>query len=201
MIDTVIFDLGGVLFDWNPRYLYRKIFSDPKEMETFLTEVCNHDWNIQQDGGRTWAEAIQELVPKFPHYESEIRAFWERWPEMLKGTIDETLVVFRALQKAGYTCYALTNWSAETWVYPLADYPFLQEFKGILVSGEEHMKKPDPEIYELILSRYDIDRTKAVFIDDSKANVAGSKAVGLEAIRFTNAETLKNDLHELGLKF
>ncbi len=199
-IETIIFDLGGVLIDWNPRYLYRKIF-DEEEMEYFLTEICTPHWNEQQDAGRPWQEAIDLLVAQYPDYEEAIVAYSERWPEMLGGVVEGSVeLLTHFYNNQDYRLYALTNWSAETWPTAIQEFPFLDYFEGILVSGEEMMKKPDPRIYNLILDRYDIDREKAVFIDDSLTNVEGSKAVGLPAIHFQSPEQLRQNLQELGIK-
>ena len=165
-IDTVIFDLGGVLIDWNPKYLYRKIFNDEEEINYFLTEICSPDWNEQQDAGRTLAEASEILVKKHPKYEKEIEAFYGRWTEMLGGAIEKTVDILEQLHhKKEQRILALTNWSAETFPYALENFEFLQLFEGILVSGVEKMKKPDSKIYQLMLDRYQIEAPKSVFIE------------------------------------
>ena len=200
-IETIIFDLGGVLIDWNPRYLYRQLFQDEKEMEYFLANVCTMEWNMEQDAGRTWADAIALLTPHFPHYQSQIEAYWSRWPEMLNGEISGTVQILESLFQANqHRLYALTNWSAETFPFAQAQFAFLQHFKGILVSGEEKLKKPDLAIYHLLLNRYHINPATAIFIDDSKANVAAAKQVGIRAIHFQRPEQLKADLIALGIE-
>ena len=194
-VETVIFDLGGVLVDWNPRYLYRKIFSKEAEMNAFLENVCTSDWNEQQDAGRPLAVATQLLLDQYPDYTSEIQAFYGRWEEMLGGVIKGTEAILRQLhQQASHRIYALTNWSAETFPVAQARYDFLQLFEGILVSGEEMMKKPDPRIYHLIFERYAIDPATALFIDDNQKNVEAARKVGLDAIRFTSPEELRTVL-------
>ena len=199
-IKTIVFDLGGVLIDWDPAYLYRKIFDDPKEMEYFLTQVCTPSWNAQQDAGRSWAEAIDLLLPDFPQYETAIRAFFGRWTEMLGGPIAGTVDILREIRDRGeHQLFALTNWSAETFPYAIERYDFLQWFEGILVSGAENMKKPDPRIYQLLLDRYPIKGDTALFLDDSAANVAGSIQTGLPAIQFHNAAQLRKDLEAQGV--
>ncbi len=199
-IETIIFDLGGVLIDWNPRYLYRKIF-DEDEMEYFLTEICSPEWNEQQDAGRSWDEAIAMLVEQYPDYEEAIVAYNERWREMLGGAVQGSVdILTHFYENKDYRLYALTNWSAETWPVATKEFPFLNYFEGVLVSGEEMMKKPDPRIYNLILDRYDIDRGKAVFIDDSLKNVEGARAVGLPAIHFTSPDQLRESLEQVGIK-
>ena len=197
-IQTIIFDLGGVLIDWNPRYLYRKIFDTEAQIESFLAQICTGDWNEQQDAGRPLATATQLLVDQHPEQEAAIRAFYDRWIEMLGGPIDGTVEVFRKLKAQGtHRLYALTNWSAETFPHALERYDFLGWFEGILVSGQEMMKKPDPRIYQLILDRYNIEPSTALFIDDSQRNVDGALASGIQAIRFESPQKLQEDLDRL----
>ena len=199
-IQTIIFDLGGVLVDWNPRYMYRQIFHNEVEMERFLAEVTTGHWNEQQDAGRTLAEATELLVSEHPHYEHEIRAFYGRWTEMLNGAIEETVAILDEIRKKGsQRVYALTNWSNETFPYALDNFPFMHWFEGILVSGDEKLIKPDPAIYELMLSRYNIERSTALFIDDNLNNVHGSWGVGLPAVRFESAGQLRAFLEERGV--
>ncbi len=200
MYRTLIFDLGGVLFDWNPAYLYRQIFDDEKEMAYFLQEVCTTSWNEQQDAGRTWAEATALKAAEFPQYEEEIRAYYERWEEMLAGPIDGTVEILRRLhQSPGHRLYALTNWSRETFHFARDNYDFMRWFEGILVSGQEGLIKPDPAIYELLLERYDIDRSTALFIDDNPHNVAAAEALGLRALQFKSPEQLQSLLASLNI--
>ena len=200
MINTVIFDLGGVLIDWNPRYMYRKIFDDEQQMEHFLSEVCDDNWNKAQDAGRPIAEGNKSLIAKHPKWEKEILAFYDRWVEMLGGPIHETVDMLRTLHSRKETrLVALTNWSSETFPIARGMYDFLDLFEGILVSGEEKLIKPDPRIYELILERYDIDRSRAVFIDDNKQNIEASNKLGLEGWQFTSPEKLRGQFQQRGL--
>lgn len=190
--DTIIFDLGGVLIDWNPEYVFREVFDDEQEMRHFFAEICTHDWNIQQDAGRLLAEATEERVALFPAYEPQIRAFYGRWKEMLGGPIHETVEILETLhQQKDHQLLALTNWSHETFPTALELYPFLQLFEGILVSGVEKLIKPDPRIYQLILERYDVNPTRALFIDDNAKNVEGAKNVGIEAVQFHSPAQLR----------
>jgi 2-haloacid dehalogenase len=194
-LDTIIFDLGGVLIDWNPEYLYRKIFTDEAEMRYFLKEVATPHWNEEQDGGRPIAEATEMLIKEHPKYEAEIRAFYGRWTEMLGGVIPETLEILETLlEKGEHRIYALTNWSHETFPIALERYAFLKRFHGVLVSGVEKLKKPDPKIYQLILSRYNIDPQQALFIDDNLRNVHAAEALGIHAIHFRSPQQLKQYL-------
>jgi len=197
-IETIIFDLGKVLIDWEPRRLYRKIFDDEKKMETFLKKVCTSDWNIEQDRGRSLEEATNILVEKFPKQEKEIKAFYGRWEEMLGGPVQSTVDILEYLyKKQSHKLYALTNWSAETFPVAQRDYYFLKYFEGILVSGDEKLIKPDPKIYKLMLKRYKIRAGTALFIDDSLKNVKGAKACGIRAIHFKDGDSLKKELVKL----
>lgn len=196
-IKTVVFDLGGVLIDWNPAYLYRKIFDDKAKMDYFFKEICTPHWNEQQDAGRPLATATQILVDQFPEYKLEIQAYYGRWTEMLGGPIFETVNILKQIhQQQQHRLYALTNWSHETFPVALERYDFLQLFEGILVSGTEKLKKPDPAIYQLLLKRYQIEPHSALFIDDNKGNVAAAKAEGIQAIHFQSPTQLKNYLIE-----
>ncbi len=167
VIDTVIFDLGGVLIDWNPRHLYRKLFGDDvAAMERFLIEVCHTEWNEKQDAGRSWQDAVQEAIARHPAEEKLIRAYHERWHEMIAGALEGTVAVLDELRRKGIRILALTNWSHETFPVAVERFPFLRWFEGILVSGTEGLKKPDPAIFALMNTRYDINPARAVFIDD-----------------------------------
>lgn len=199
-IETVIFDLGGVLIDWNPEYLFRKIFDDEAEMRRFLTEITTPDWNEQQDAGRPLAEATEWLVERHPEHEAPIRAYYGRWEEMLGGAIAGTVELLNRLHaQNSHRLYALTNWSDETFPIAVERYEFLQLFEGILVSGREKLKKPDPRIYRLVIERYAISPQRSLFIDDSRRNVEGARAVGLQAIHFESPEKLETDLRERGI--
>lgn len=200
-IDTIIFDLGGVLIDWSPEYVYLKEFrGDRKKMDWFLNTICAWDWNVNQDAGYSLAEATKERIALFPEYEALIKMYYGRWEEMLGFAHDDTLALLKSLStNSNYRVLALTNWSGETWPKAIAKFPWLQWFEGILVSGDEGMRKPFPEIYELMLSRYEIDREKAVFIDDSLANIDGCEAVGIKGIHFKGATQLKTDLQSLNI--
>lgn len=199
-IETVIFDLGGVLVDWNPDYVYRTIFNDEEKMRAFYRDICTPDWNEEQDGGRTMKEATEELVARFPHEEENIRAYYGRWEEMLKGPIHETVELFRQLKDSGrYKLYALTNWSAETFPVALKRFDFLHWFDGRLVSGEEKMRKPFKEIYELICSRYNIDPATAVYIDDNARNLIAPAEMGIYTIHFKSPQQLQEEFKNLNL--
>lgn len=199
-IETVVFDLGGVLIDWNPEYLYKKIFSDEKEMSYFLANICTPDWNEQQDGGRSLSEATETLVAAHPHYESAIRAFYGRWHEMLNGPIKETVEILRELkQNTSLKLYALTNWSAETFPIAYQQYDFLHWFENIIVSGRERTRKPFPEIFQLLCDRLQVTPESSIFIDDNLRNVKAANSFGFQSIHFISAEQLGKTLEEKGL--
>lgn len=199
-ITTVVFDLGGVLIDWNPRYLYRRLFVDDEAgMERFLAEVCHTGWNERQDAGRTWAEAVAEAVARHPAHEFHIRAYHERWSEMLAGPVHGTVAILEELRDTPIRLLALTNWSAETFPIAQQRYGFLQHFEGILVSGHERLAKPDPAIYQLLIQRYRLDAAATLFIDDSLRNVQAAIGVGLQGIQFSSPDRLRADLISLGM--
>jgi 2-haloacid dehalogenase len=198
MINTIIFDLGAVLIDWNPRYMYRTIFDNKDEMEKFLAGVTTSDWNEEQDAGRPLQHGTEILIQQFPEHEENIRAFYGRWEEMLGEAFHDTVEIFRQLKESGkYKIYALTNWSAETFPVAFERYDFLKWFDGIVVSGEEKMRKPTPEFYHILLNRYSIKPQEALFIDDNYRNILAAEKLGINCIHFTSAEQLNKDLGQL----
>ena len=196
---AAVFDLGGVLIDWDPRYLYRKLLADEAAVEEFLATVCTPEWNAEQDRGRPFAEGVAELVERHPVHAAAITAYHERWTEMLGGDIAGTVELLAELREAGVPLYALTNWSAETFGIARERYRFLEWFDGVLVSGEERMIKPDPAIFRLLLDRFGLDPGAAFYVDDSPANVAAAGELGFDAVRFTGPEQLRRDLEARGL--
>lgn len=194
----VVFDIGNVLLDWDPRHLYRKLFDDHDRMEWFLSEVCTPAWNIEQDRGRTFAEAVAELVTLHPHLENEIRAFDERWPETVSGVIEGSVDILETLRRGGVPDYAITNFSAEKFSVARGLWPFLDRFRDVIVSGEHRLLKPQAEIYRLLLERNGLAAGDCVFIDDSPKNVEGARGVGMHALHFTGPERLRADLAGLG---
>ncbi|MCE9521955.1 MAG: HAD-IA family hydrolase [Alphaproteobacteria bacterium] len=201
-IDGVIFDLGGVVVDWNPRHLYRKVFDgDEGAMEHFLAEVCTGAWNEQQDAGRSLAEATAERVAAFPELETEIRAFYGRWIEMVAGRVAGTAEIMRRLQARGVKLYALSNWSAET--FPLVEHRFeeFRLFEHMFLSGHYGMAKPEARFYEAALAKIPLARERLVFIDDNAVNVAAAAQIGLRSLAFTDAARLSADLRTFGLDF
>ncbi len=195
----VVFDLGGVLIDWNPRYLYRKLFDEEAAMEEFLATVCTQDWNQTQDAGRPVAEAVAELQARHPDRASLISTYYERWTEMMGGAIEGTVAILGELKARGVPLYALTNWSAETFPHARDRFDFLGWFEATLVSGEVGLIKPDRRIFELLFQTHGFAAADAVFIDDSPANAAAASALGVHAIHFTNAQALRAELTVLGL--
>jgi len=196
---AVVFDLGGVLVDWDPRYLYRQLFADPDEMESFLAEVTTAEWNALQDAGRPWAEAIETLAAEYPERRELIEAFHRRWREMLAGEIEGTVDVLAELRAARVRLVALSNWSAEMFPFARARFEFLEWFEGIVISGDVGVNKPDPRIFEYLVERFAIEPGAAVFVDDSAANVDAAASLGFRAIRFTEATALRAELVRFGL--
>ena len=199
-INAITFDLGGVLIDWNPRHLYRKLYgADEAGMERLLTDVCNPEWNAQLDAGRPLAEAVAELAAAHPDQAEMIVAYGQRWDEMLGPAFEETVAILREVRAAGYPTYALSNWSAETFEVTRRRYPFLDEMDGILISGEVGVGKPDPAIFRAFLARFGLTAGETLFIDDWDRNVATASSLGIVAIQFRGAAKLRADLRALGL--
>jgi 2-haloacid dehalogenase len=191
-MDTVLFDLGGVLIDWNPRYLYRPLFrGDDAAMEDFLARVCPPEWNHQMDEGKPFAEAVAERQRLFPEHAALIAQWYEGWPHMLRDEIPGTVAILRELRGRGVRLFALTNWSAETFPLARARYPFLAWFEDIVVSGEVALAKPDPRIFELTVRRTGLDPATTLFTDDSPRNVDAARACGLRAELFTEPQRLR----------
>jgi 2-haloacid dehalogenase len=200
MIKNVVFDLGGVLIDWNPKYLYRKIFSTEQQVEWFLDNICTGVWNSGQDEGRSMEEATKILVDQHPQYTLEISAYYQRWTEMLNGPLEGTKKILETLKANGtHRLLALTNWSAESFPTALEMFDFLHWFEGIVVSGDEKLIKPDPRIYQLLFERYKIKPEESIFIDDSIMNVEAASKLGMNGIHFVKPELLKHKLEEVGV--
>uniref|UniRef100_UPI0039A68227 HAD family hydrolase n=1 Tax=Ornithobacterium rhinotracheale TaxID=28251 RepID=UPI0039A68227 len=197
-IDTIIFDFGGVLVDWNPRYVFQKYFDTEEEMEWFLANVCTDEWNMEQDRGRSFAEATQMLQKQFPQYHDLIAKFYGEWEDMLKSEIPETVEILKELSQK-YPLYGLTNWSAESIGIAYKRYDFFSLFKGIVVSGEEKLIKPEPEIYQVLLKRYNLTPENCLFIDDNAANIKAAQQEKINTIQFTTPENLRKDLAKLHL--
>ena len=195
-----VFDLGGVLLDWNPRHLYRKLFAgDEAAMEHFLATVCTHEWNRCQDAGRSFAEGERLLTAEHPDKVELIDAYGARFDEMIAGPIAGMVEILAELRDRGTPLYGLTNWSAETYPPARERFAFLSWFRGILVSGEVGVIKPDPRIFEVLIERFAINPENAVYIDDVEANVAAAQSFGIHAIQFTTPARLRRELTRLGL--
>jgi len=192
---AIIFDFGGVLVDWNPRYLYRKYFGDDSTaMESFLTEIGFSDWNLQQDEGRPFVEGVAELVGRFPHHAELISAYQHHWEESVAGPIQPSVDILYALKAAGYPLYGLTNWSAETFALTRQKYQFFDCFEDIVVSGAIKMIKPDPRIFQVMLDQIGRPAAECIFIDDSLVNVTAARSLGFQTIRFESSEQLQAEL-------
>ena len=198
-LTTVVFDLGGVLVDWDPRYLYRQLFDDPSEMEAFLADVTTVEWNAHQDAGRPWADAIELLVAEHPERRELIEVFHRRWPEMLAGEIPGTVDVLAELRATDVRLLALSNWSAELFPFARERFDFLEWFEAIVISGDVGVNKPDRRIFEHLVERFDVEPKAALFVDDSPANVDAARALGFHAVPFTDASALRARLVRFGL--
>jgi 2-haloacid dehalogenase len=203
-IKAVVFDFGGVLIDWNPEYLYRQLIPDEAERRWFLTHVCSMDWVVRQDGGQPIAEATTELIARFTDHEALIRAFYERWHEMVAGVLDDGVAIMEKLEAAEVPLFGLTNWSAETFPYAWENYPVLRRFRDIIVSGRVGLVKPDPAIFAAMLERIHaqmpgIEPSELVFIDDNPKNAAAATALGWYGVHHISAAQTEARLRELGL--
>jgi 2-haloacid dehalogenase len=199
-MNTVLFDLGGVLIDWNPRYLYRPLFDgDDAAMEQFLARVCPPEWNHQMDAGKPFAEAVAERQQLYPEHAALIALWKDAWHRMLREEIADTVQILSELRGRGTQLFALTNWSAETFPVARARFPFLAWFQDIVVSGEVNLAKPDPRIFELTIRRTGLDPSATLFIDDSSRNVEAARAMGLQAEHFTDAARLRSALRQRAL--
>lgn len=198
---AIIFDLGNVLINWDPRHVFNDTYFDSLEKrDHFLEKICSMDWNERQDEGRSIVEATQELVAQYPEWEAAIRDYYGRWTDMLGGAIPETVEIFRRLKETGqYKIYALTNWQAGLFDIALVRYAFLHWFDGRVVSGEEKMRKPEPAFYQRLLDRYAINPSEALFIDDNLRNIKAAEAMGIRSIHFTSPAALERSLKELGV--
>jgi 2-haloacid dehalogenase len=200
VVKGVVFDLGGVLIDWNPLYLYRKIFAgDETKARWFLENICTQAWNAQQDAGRDLQIAAAELVAIYPEWEAEIRAYYGRWIEMVGGSIPGTAELVAELKSAGLRLFALSNWHCETFSRVRHRFRELDLFEQIVLSGEYGCIKPQGCFYRVALDCFGVPADKLIFVDDSPANVEGAAEVGLAALVFTDAAKLRRDLLDLGV--
>jgi 2-haloacid dehalogenase len=189
-VDAVVFDLGGVVLDWDPLHLYEKVFADPEDARRFLAEVCTLEWHAQHDLGTPMDETIPALCAEHPHHADAIRAWRERYIEMIDGTIDGMTELIEHLASSGVPMYALTNMPAEVWPELVEAYPIVLAFDGVVVSGEEFIVKPDPKLFQLLAERFDLAPNRTVFVDDSPRNVDSAWTLGFRAVRFESASQL-----------
>ena len=201
-IKNIIFDFGGVVMDWNPRYFFKDYFNDDERMEFFLKNIAEDEWNAEQDRGRSLQEGTEIQIQKFPEWENELRAYYDNWSTMLKSDIPENVEVLRKLEHSDYELFGLTNWSAETFPYALENYDFFNAFKGkIVVSGTEQLIKPDPKIWEVLLERYQLKSEESVFIDDNPKNIEVAETLGFLTVHIQQETNLEKELRNLGLSF
>ena len=199
-MNTILFDLGAVLIDWNPRYLYRPLFrSDEIAMERFLGEIVPPSWNHEIDAGKPFAVAVAERARAFPDHADMIALWKDGWPRMLGNAIPESVDILAALRGRGYRLYALTNWSAETFPIARERFEFLNWFEDIVVSGEVKLAKPDPRVFQLTIERCRLVPAQTLFIDDNVLNVDAGRKAGLHVLHFRSPPGLRADLTKLGL--
>ena len=198
-IEAVVFDVGGVLLDWNPRHLYRKLFADESEMEMFLTEICSPAWHAPHDRGVSTAASCEELASRYPEYSELIWAWSRRSEEMIGGVDTGTVEVLRAVKETGLPCYALTNMEAETYPLRLRRFPFLRWFDGTVVSGQEGVAKPDPAIFTRLLDRFGLMAKTTLMIDDTQENLYAASKLGMQTIQFRSSRELRTQLESAGL--
>lgn len=197
-IKNIVFDFGGVLIDWNPTYLYKKVFDKEDEMNHFLDNVCRYDWNLNQDAGYPIAKATLEKQQEFPKYKNEIAMYYGRWDEMLGGTFDKNTKLVKPL-KEKYNIYGLTNWSAETLPIAMDRYEFFKYLDGIVVSGDEKLIKPDSRIFNVLLDRYNIKAEESLFIDDNADNIDAAIALGFNTLHYTDGVDIEKALKEMNI--
>lgn len=196
---NIVFDLGMVLIEWDPRHLYRKVFDDPERMEWFLQHVCHGEWNLEQDRGRSFDEGVAEAILRFPDHAREIALYRDRWMEMIPGAISGSVDILHELHQKGVPLYAITNWNGDTFRATRQRFQFLDLFRDIVVSGDEKLLKPEPAIFELLARRNGLSLTDSLFIDDSLKNVKGAEAVGMKGHHFTGPDSLQAELQRLGV--
>lgn len=197
MIKNIVFDFGGVLLDWNPRYLYRQYFKTEEEMENFFAKVGLYDWSATLDAGKPFAEGVKELQDRFPEYAKEIQLFDDEWRRTVKGCFPESVALLKKLKAGGLGIYGLSNWSWEKAEGLIKEYDFFKLFDGMVISGIEKVSKPDPKIYQILLNRYHLQAEECVFIDDNAANIQAADALGFNAIVFDDIHNVTDKLKSL----
>ena len=189
-----LFDLGGVFFDWDPHHFYKDIFDTQDERDYFLNNVCNDQWNIQQDAGRLIKDAEIDLIRDFPRYKNEIRLYYKNHRKMFRKIFQKSIDVLFDLKNKGYECYVLSNWSWETFQGMDKEYPFLKKFDGLIISGKEKLIKPEEKIYKLAINNFNLVPEETVFIDDKKENIEAAKKLGFLTIHLTNPEIITQNI-------
>ena len=189
-----LFDLGGVFFNWDPRHFYKNIFTSEEELDFFLENVCNNDWNIKQDAGRSIEEAENELVLRYPKYIKEIKMYYPNHRKMIKNTFNQSIEILLKLISLNYQCYVLSNWSSETFIGMKYDYPFLNKFSGMIISGEDRLIKPDNKIYKLAIDRFNLIPEKTVFIDDKLENINAAQKLNFKVIHLQNPNLIEEKI-------
>ena len=191
-----LFDLGGVFFDWDPHHFYKNVFDDQAERDNFLENICNDDWNIQQDAGRLIKDAEIELVKNFPNYEKEIKLYYKNHRKMFRKIFQQSVDILNDLKEKNFECFVLSNWSWETFEGMEKEYPFLRKFDGLIISGKEKLVKPNQEIYKLAISRFNLIPNETVFIDDRKENIEAAKMLNFLTIHLTNPEIINQEINK-----
>ena len=191
-----LFDLGNVFFDWNPKYYFKNIFKNNFEMKYFLAEICNENWNIKQDAGRSIKEAEIELIQKFPKYNNFIKLYYKNHRKMINGVFQTSVDILKELKKKNFKCYVLSNWSSETFIGMKEEYPFLYQFDDIMISGEEKLVKPDHKIFKLAIYRFDLVPENTIFIDDKIENIKSAEKLKFNTIHFTNQKKIKTKISD-----
>ncbi|MCM1178521.1 MAG: HAD family phosphatase [Clostridium sp.] len=197
MIKNIIFDFGGVLLDWNPHYVFDPYFGNTEKAQWFIDNICTPQWNAALDAGKPFSEGVKELIAVHPEWEKEIRMYHTEWLKMMGGQIEGMYEIVKGLKDNGYRLFGLTNWAAETFALVRDTYPVLSLLEGIVVSGEEKMIKPDPEIYRILLDRYGLKAEECVFIDDTLRNTKAAEALGIKGIHLTSKDQLTKALKEI----
>ena len=197
-VDTIVFDVGNVLIEWNARHLFRKLLPDEAAIDRFFEDIDFPGWNLEQDRGRSFAEGVAHVEASHPHHGDLARAYDARWQEAVPGVIEGSIVLLEKLRAQGVPLYAITNYSREKWADSVVRFPFLGQFRDVVVSAHEGLLKPDPAIYRVLLERNGLKAAQCVFVDDSEKNVGGARAVGMTALHFTSPEALAVDLRALG---
>ena len=192
-----LFDLGGVFFDWDPKNFFKDKFDNQSEMNFFLDNICNNDWNLQQDNGRLIIDAENDLISKFPNYEEKIKMYYPNHRKMIKGIFHESIELLYELKKKNYSCYVLSNWSSETFEGMTDEYNFLKDFDGMIISGDIKLVKPDKKIFELAIDKFNLTPNETIFIDDRIENINSAQNLNFKTVHLTDPKRIKAKINEL----